>query len=113
MIAECVLNEAQAPGLRADLEARLDVSLIVGVAGGEEGSPAPPVERGKVYLGQAGTSINRGTSAVPIPHQPREKISSTPAEPRNADLLEGHAGTQPFLQLRPPPPTRDVAHRDR
>ena len=27
-------------------------------------------------------------------------------------LREGRAGTQPLLQLRPPPPARDVAHRD-
>jgi hypothetical protein len=32
MIAECILNEAQVPRLRTDLEARLDYSLIVGVA---------------------------------------------------------------------------------
>ena len=27
-------------------------------------------------------------------------------------MREGRARTQPFLQLRPPPPTRDVAYRD-
>jgi hypothetical protein len=32
MIAEWVVNEAQAPRLWADLEARIDHSLIVGVA---------------------------------------------------------------------------------
>jgi hypothetical protein len=32
MIAECVLNEAQAHRLRTDLEARLNRPLIVGVA---------------------------------------------------------------------------------
>jgi hypothetical protein len=52
MIAECVLNEAQAPGLRADLEARLlDHSLIVGIAWAEHHpvlakSDCPPVAIG-------------------------------------------------------------------
>ncbi len=38
MIAERVLNEAQALRLRADLETRLDHSLIMGVAGTEHHS---------------------------------------------------------------------------
>jgi hypothetical protein len=32
MVSECVLNKAQAPRLRADLETRLNHSLIVGIA---------------------------------------------------------------------------------
>jgi hypothetical protein len=52
MIAECVLNKVQAPGLRADLEARLGYSLIVGIAW-EEHHPVlakgdrPPVAVGR------------------------------------------------------------------
>src|SRR6266487_3456888 len=52
MIAECVLNEAQAPGLRADLEARLDHSLIAGVAGAEHHPVLAKGDRPPVAIGR-------------------------------------------------------------
>lgn len=70
MIAECVLNEAQAPGLRADLEARLDHSLIVGIAWAEHHpvlakSDRPPVAIGRdVPDGQCRCCLLRPFAAV-------------------------------------------------
>jgi hypothetical protein len=52
MIAECVLNEAQAPRLRADLEARLDHPLIVGVAWTEHHSVLAKGDRLPIAIGR-------------------------------------------------------------
>jgi hypothetical protein len=52
MIAECVLNEVQAPRLRADLEARLDHSLIVGVAWTKHHSVLAKGDRLPVAIGR-------------------------------------------------------------
>jgi hypothetical protein len=51
-ITECVLNEAQAPGLWADLKARLDHSLIVGVAWTEHHSVLAKADRLPVAIGR-------------------------------------------------------------
>src|SRR6266851_7379653 len=81
MIAECVLNEAQAPGLRADFEARLDHSLIVGVAGAEHHpvlakGDRPPVAVGRdVPDGQCRHDIS-----VPRRKSCRIRANSTPAD---------------------------------
>ena len=52
MIAECILNQAQAPGLRADLEARLDHLLIVGVARAEHHPVFAKGDRPPVAIGR-------------------------------------------------------------
>ena len=52
MIAECVLNEVQAPRLWADLEAFLDHSLIVGVAWTEHHSVLAKGDRLPVAIGK-------------------------------------------------------------
>src|ERR1700756_850865 len=81
MIAECVLNEAQAPGLRADLEARPDHSLTVGVAWAEHHpvlakGDRPPVAVGRdVPDGQCRHDIS-----VPRQKSCRIRANSTPAD---------------------------------
>src|SRR6266480_4074232 len=52
MIAECVLNKVQAPGLRADLEARPDHSLIVGVVWAEHHPVLAKGDRPPVAVGR-------------------------------------------------------------
>jgi hypothetical protein len=52
MIAECVLNETQAPRLWTDLEARLYHSLIVGVAWTEHHSVLAKSDRLSVAIGR-------------------------------------------------------------
>jgi len=52
MIAERVLNEAQALRLRADLETRLDHSLIMGVAGTEHHSVLAKGDRLPAAIGR-------------------------------------------------------------
>src|SRR6266446_7628056 len=191
MIAECVLNEAQAPGLRADLEARPDHSLTVGVAWAEHHpvlakGDRPPVAVGRdVPDGQCRHDISvprqkscriranstpadafgvsswgprglvlstkvdllasvrrncpqgrRGDKWGPRPTELRRRSVANPAitsfgrfrqhhhrrsslkkstatvvHPPCLSAARGRARTQPFLQLRPPPPTRDVVPR--
>src|ERR1700730_3631078 len=52
MIAECVLNEAQAPGLRADLEAPLAHPLNVGVTWAEHHPVLAKGDRTPVAIGR-------------------------------------------------------------
>jgi hypothetical protein len=52
MIAESVLNEAQTPRLRADLETRLNHSLIVGIAWTEHHSVLAKGDRLPVAIGR-------------------------------------------------------------
>src|SRR6266478_3446041 len=81
MIAECVLNEAQAPRLRADLNARPDHFLTVGVAWAEHHpvlakGDRPPVAVGRdVPDGQC-----RHDVSVPRRKSCRIGANSTPAD---------------------------------
>src|SRR5438132_9726173 len=73
----------------------------------------PPNRPAEKVCGQPGNYVIRALPAAPSPPELAEKIHCYRGSTRHADLLrEGRARTQPFLQLRPPPPTRDVAYRD-
>jgi hypothetical protein len=52
MIAECVMNEAQASRLRADMNIRLDDSLVVGVAWAKHYSVLAEGDRPTVAIGR-------------------------------------------------------------
>ena len=78
MIAECVLNEAQAPRLRADLEARLDHSLIVAVAWAEHHSVLAKGDRLPVAIGRD-VPDGQGRHDVSTARSCMIRANSTPA----------------------------------
>src|SRR6266404_8282543 len=80
MIAECVLNEAQAPRLRADLNARPDYSLIVGVAWAEHHPVLAKGDRPPVAIGRdVPDGQCRHDVSVPRRKSCRIRANSTPA----------------------------------
>jgi hypothetical protein len=97
---------------KVDLLASVRWNCPQGRRGGTSGDPAQPKLRRRSVANPAITSFGRFRQ-----HHHRQsslkKSTASVALTRHADVLPGErARTQPFLQLRPPPPTRDVAYRD-